>query len=196
MASSFAELEKEIESIREEYYSESGKNVVFKKQQKYDCAKQVVSHISIDVLLDRTCWIDEKTNYVMFDYPIMKTYASPEVFDAITDHIIGKFRVVKNVQGALVVILNLDGFTVSAAERYKSLIEMFCTKCFNLQMGFAQILTKLVISNAPSTIESVRPILMSFMLEEIKSKLQIVGKKDTAEVLRGMGVYPGLISTG
>ena len=129
--SSFEDLEREIEKTKSEFYSESGgKNTFFKKQQKYDCAKQVVSNISLEVLLNRTCSIVENTNCVHIDYPLLKTYASPEIFETIADDIIMKFQQIKDTYGCLQVFFNLDGFTVSAAERYKGLIETFCAKCF------------------------------------------------------------------
>lgn len=180
---SFDSLEKEIESIREEYYSESGKNRIFKKQQKYDCAKQVASQISLDVLLQRTCWIDSKTTYIHVDYPILKTYASPDVFEHISDHVIRACAFVKDQKNEFTVILNFDGFTVSAAERYKNLIEAFCNKCFALNIGLSDSLQKFIICNCPSAMESIKPILGPFMLEEVKAKIVLVNKRDTPAYL-------------
>lgn len=179
--SSFEDLEREIEKVKDEFYSESGKNVLFKKQQKYDCAKQVVSKISLEVLLNRTCYILENTNCVHIDYPILKSYASPEIFDVIADFIIMNFQQIKDKYGSLQVFLNFDGFTVSAAERYKSLIEVFCMKCFQRNTGFAKAVLQFVVYNSPNVIDAIKHIVMPFMEENVKARLRVVSKKGSDE---------------
>lgn len=183
--SSFDDLEREIEKTKSEFYSESGgKNTFFKKQQKYDCAKQVVSKISLEVLLNRTCNIIENTNCVHIDYPLLKTYASPEIFETIADYIIMNFQTIKDKYGNLRVFLNFDGFTVSAAERYKSLIEVFCMKCFQRNTGFAPVVLQFVVYNSPNVMDAIKHIVMPFMEENVKAKLLVVPKKDSSEYNR------------
>ena len=177
--SSFEELEKEIDNIKDEFYSESGKNVFFKKSQKYDCAKKIVSKISLDVLLNRTCLIIEGTNCVHIDYPIMKTYASPEIFELIAEYIFSRFDYLKINYPTFEVALNLDGFSISAAERYKILIEIFCRKCFQRNAGFAFVVTQFVVYNAPSVIDTVKQIVSPFIEDHMKHKLFVVPKKES-----------------
>ena len=180
--SSFEELERELEKVRTDYYSESGrKNILFNKQQKYDCAKQVVNKISMESLLPQTCYVEDDTNRVHIVYPILKSYASPEIYDKISDYIIFNFQHIKNTHPSLEVMLNLDGFTISAAERYKGLIETFCLKCFNLNTGFSQLVSKFVVYNSPNAIESIRNIVMPFMEENVRAKLIIATKKDSEQ---------------
>ena len=182
--SSFEELEKEIENIKDEFYSESGgKNVVFKKSQKYDCAKKIVSKIPLDTLLNRMCIIFENSNSVHIDYPIMKTFASPENFESISEYIISNFDYLKHTYPVFEVFLNFDGFTVSAAERYKLLIEIFCKKCFQKNAGFAFIVTQFVVYNAPTMIDSIKHIFWPFLEEHMKKKLVVVQKKDSTEII-------------
>ena len=183
--SSFEELEREIEKTKSDFYSESGgKNVFFNKQQKYDCAKQVVSQVSLEVLLVRTCIIVENTNCVHIEYPLLKMYASPEIFEKIADYIIMNFQKIKDTYGSLQVFLNLDGFTVSAAERYKKLIEVFCMKCFQRNTGFAPVVLKFVVYNSPNVMDAIRHIVMPFMEENVKAKLCVFSKKDSDEYTR------------
>lgn len=178
--SSFEELEREIEKAQADFYTESGgKNTLFKKQQKYDCAKQVVSKISIEVLLDRTCYILPDTNCVHIDYPVLKSYASPEIFDTIADYIIAKFQEVKDEFGELLVCLNFDGFTVSAAERYKLLIDTFCQKCFQKNTGFAPVVTQFVVYNSTNVVDAIKHIVWPFMEENVRETLLVVSKQDS-----------------
>lgn len=184
---SFEALELEINNARNEFYGESGKNVFFKTRQKFDCAKRVVSQIPIEHLLARTCWIPDNTDYVRIDYTILKTYASPEVFETIVYHIIRVCSEALSTNSYLKVILNLDTFTVSAAERYKVLIEMFCEKCFQANLGFAISLQTFIIYNTPATIDSIKPILLPLLLEEIRPKIKLVSKKETPGLLGSLG---------
>jgi len=178
--SSFEELEKEIEKTQTEFYAEAGgKNTLFKKQQKYDCAKQVVSRISIDTLLTHTCHILENTNCVHIDYPFLKSYASPEIFDTIADYIIAQFQKVKDEYGELIVCLNFEGFTVSAAERYKGLIETFCMKCFQRNTGFSQVVTQFVVYNSTNVADAIKTIVLPFMEDNVRATMLVVSKKDS-----------------
>jgi len=178
--SSFDELEKEIERVRTDFYTDSGgKNRLFKKQQKFDCAKQVVNKIPLETLLPQTFYIDGNTNRVHIVYPILKLFASPEIFDTISDFIIAHFQYIKQNHPTLEVMLNLDGFTISAAERYKGLIETFCMKCFGLNTGFSQLVSKFIVYNAPASIESIGPIVKPFMEPNVREKLILASKKDS-----------------
>jgi hypothetical protein len=184
---SFEALEMEINNTRNAFYGESGKNTFFKKQQKFDCAQKVASQIPMEHLLSRTCWIQDEIAFVRIDYTILKTYASPEVFEIIVDHIIqickGSIATFKRLN----VLLNLDTFTVSAAERYKVLIELFCQKCFQENLGFSLSLEQFIIYNSPSTIDLIKPILLPLLLEEIRPKIRLVSKKETPGVLCSLG---------
>jgi len=184
---SFAALEMEIDNARNEFYSESGKNTFFKKQQKFDCAQRVASQIPMEHLLSRTCWIQDEIAFVRIDYTILKTYASPEVFELIVNHIIRVCRGSVATFKSLSVLLNLDTFTVSAAERYKALIELFCGKCFQENTGFSLSLEQFIVYNVPTTVDTIKPMLMPFVLEEIRHKVKLVSKKDTPAVLSSLG---------
>jgi hypothetical protein len=185
--SSFEELEKEIERVKGEFYTESGgKSTIFKKQQKIECAKQVVNKISLDVLLNRSCYIIENTNCVHIDYPVLKSFASPEIFDVISEYIIANFQHVKNTYSKLEVLLNFDGLTISGAERYKGLIETFCMKCFQSNTGFSQIVSKFVIYNSPNILDAIKHIAMPFIEENVKSRMHVILKKDSEEYIKNI----------
>ena len=182
MESSFAQLETEIERLQKDYYTENGgKNVFFKKTQKYECANQITNRISIDVLLEKTCYVLNTSTVVYIDYPLFKKYASPSNFNQIADHIIGKLLQIRSQYGVIDVWLNLDGFTPSAAERYKGLIELFNNKCITLDLGFSLALNKFVIYNCPGMIDQITYMITPFMDELKKSKLVTVLKADSKQ---------------
>jgi hypothetical protein len=179
---SFEELEKEIESIKDDFYCEThGKNIIFKNSQKYDCANKVVSKIPLETLLNHMCIIIENTNCVHIDYPFMKTFASPENFEIIVDYIIGKFYYMKAHFPIFEIALNLDGFSISAAERYKKLIEICFIRRSQRNPAFTPVVSQFVVYNSPTTIDFIKPLLHSIIDENMKNKLVIVPKKDSEQ---------------
>ena len=187
--SSFEELEREIEKVKDDFYSETGKNMFFKNKQKYDCAKQVINKIPLELLFARTCYNIENTVYVIIDYPIMKTYASPEIINELSDYIISIFSQVIKKYGTFEVMMNLDGFTISAADRFKKLIEVFCMKCFNQGTGFAMIVNKFVVYNTTSVIDSFKPLVAHLIEENVRKRLFIISKKDSGEYNQMVATY-------
>ena len=181
-------LQQEIAQLQNGFYSETKKNSFFKKHQKFDCAKQVHSQIPLELLLNQTCRILPHSTKVYIDYPTMKSYASPEIFEAIADHIFGTCLHAKLTLGALEIHLNLDGFTMSGADRYREIIVSFCNKCLRGNVGFAPIMTNFVIYNTPSTIDSIKPLFMPLMLEEVRRKVKLMTKRDSEPLLKDLGV--------
>jgi hypothetical protein len=181
---SFDELEKEIENTKDAFYSESGKNSFFKNNQKFDCARHIVDKISLEVLLNKMCNFFDGAYTLHIDYPTLKLIASPEIFDTISEHIIMKCQTIKAAYNRLELVINLDGFTVSAAERYKSLIQLFCSKCFHLNAGFSSVVTSFILYNSPTLIDGIYPIVKPFISEEVHSKVTIIQKKDSGEFVK------------
>lgn len=181
-------LQQEIAQLQSGFYSETKKNTFFKKQQKYECAKQINSQIPLELLLNQTCRILPHSTKVYIDYPMMKTYASPEIFETIADHVFGTCLLAKQTLGVLEIHLNLDGFTMSAADRYREIIVSFCDKCLRGNIGFAPIMSSFVIYNTPSTIDHIKPLFMPLMLEEVRKKIQLMTKRDSEPLLKDLGV--------
>lgn len=181
-------LQKDIEQAQDEFYTESYKNMFFKQQQKYDCAKQVTMQVSLDLLLNKMCRILPDTDKVYIDYPTMKTFASPDIFEVISEHIFRTCLQAKTTIRSLEVHLNLDGFTMSAAERFRQIILGFCDKCFQANVGFAPIMNNFIIYNTPSTINNIKPIFAPFVLEEVRRKVILLNKKESIEPLKALGV--------
>jgi len=186
----YPDIDTTISQIQTEFYSQSGKNMVFKKQQKYDCASQVSAQIPLELLLRRTCWVlPDEINSVYIDYPIMKTYAVPELFDEIVNHIMNVCDYVKHRTGKLTIIMNFDGFTVSAAERYRGIIVRFSEKCLEKNTQYALILQELRVLNAPAAIEHIRSIIKSLIISDIHSRIRPFNKRDSAEQIQQIEAY-------
>ena len=178
------DLEKEIDRIKDEFYESSAKNIFFKKAQKFECASQVASKLPLEQLLRKTCIYLPNPRIVYLDYTIFKSYASPEIFNIISDYIIVVFREFCSKHGYLEVAVNLDTFTISAFDRYKNLINIFCDKCFQQQNEFSKSLTVFSIYNLPNSFDTMKQVMAPFFLEEVKTKVRFYGKLESAPILR------------
>jgi hypothetical protein len=178
--SSFDELEKEIEKLQNEFYTENGgKNVFLKKAQKYECANQIANKIPIKVLLESSCYVLNEINYVFIDYKKFKTFLNPNNYNDVIDHIIEKLEHIKQKSGGINVLLDLDGFTISAAERYKSLIQQFCYRCFQNGRGYTAILQNFTIYNCPAILDALKTIFLPLVDDLAKSKIKTIPKPDS-----------------
>jgi hypothetical protein len=184
----FEDLENEIDKLKDEFYSSSSKNLFFKKTQKFECANQIMTKLPIDVLLKNTCIPILNDKLVYIDYKIFKSYATPELFDLISDYIIGIFNEFRRKNGHLEVAINLDTFTISAFERYKHIINVFCDKCFQQQNEFSKSLTVFSVYNVPNAFESITRIMAPFVVEDVKSKIRLFGKAESEPIILSLGL--------
>ena len=74
-----------MEKYKEEYLKKNGKNTLFKKNQKIDCAKEMSQKFSLEDMIRRTIFNIPNTNRIVFDYNAYKLYAHPDNFDTIID---------------------------------------------------------------------------------------------------------------
>lgn len=172
-------LLKEIENFQNNYYSQNGKNLFFKSKQKMDCANQISQEFALDQLLANTIFVIPDSNSVYFDYNIFKLYANPSNYQKIIDHVISSFLQCITRYGNFELHVNLNSFTITAAERYKSAIEMFCNVCLRNQTRFASLLVKMCIYNSPGMIEHFSNLLGNLIDPLIRERLVIYSKEET-----------------
>ena len=171
----------QVNKFKDSYYSKNSKNTFFKKTQKADCAEQISQQFDINVLLNNTVYIVGDTNQVFFDYAVFKLYANESNYQQIVDYVILLFDVVIRTHGSYVTHVNLDSFTVSAAERYKKVIQTFNTACIrNTEFQYTQRLQSWHIYNPPSVIDMIHKILKPFIEPSVFNNARIISKEDSA----------------
>jgi hypothetical protein len=173
----------EIESIKTNFYNENSKKTFFSKSQKFECANTVCERIDIDDLLYHTSWIVPNTNKVYFDYTVFKQYASPENFILIVNDVLAKCMDCSCQFNMFEVHVNLSSFTITAAERYKSIIELFCNECFRRDTRFTEKLSTFNLYNIPTMIENISRMLLPLIPPEVKPKLKLFTKQESQALL-------------
>jgi len=186
----FGDLDKEIQKMQNAFYNETGgKNVFFKKAQKYECASHLSSKIPMQTLLERMCSILPNTDCVYISYPIFKTFAHPDNFAEIVNFILAHLDLINNKYGKIDAILDLDGFTVSAAGRYTQFIQLFCNSCFYKNAGYIKALNKFTVYNCPSVIDTIQKMIMPFIDNLPTSNVDIILKTDTKKYAERIAPY-------
>lgn len=165
----------EIENKKSEIYNESGKNMFFKKQQKNDVAQQISQQFDMNQLLNLTCYA--KDNQIVIDYTIIKLYAHPDNYQQIIDYIMALYTTKKHLK--VTFHFNINGFTVTSAERYKDFIKMYFERTQKAEFDITQMTDKIYIYYTPSIITQLTKMLQSFILPEIKEKVVYISKKDS-----------------
>jgi hypothetical protein len=173
-----------ISQVREAYYKENGKKSFFKNKQKFNCADVVLRHISIDTLLKNTFWIVPGTNKVYFEYPVLKQFATPEIYIRIVEEVLKACSECVETHGSHEVHINLDTFTISAAHRFKDIIVMFCDECMRRETHFTERLVGIHLYNTPQIIDNISALLMPLIPPEVRPKLRIYTKQESGEMIK------------
>lgn len=179
-------LIEEIEKFQDTYYSQSGgKNLVFKKSQKLECASHISTNFDIQLLLNKTIYIIENTNKIFIDYTVFKLYGNPNNYKIIIDRLFSLFLEVINAYGNYECHINLNTFTITAAERYKQIIEMFCGECLqNTTTKYALYLSKMHIYNSPNMLDNISKIFMHYIEPSVRTKIEIYNKIESNEKIK------------
>jgi len=177
------DFNKRIEELTNQYYSDNKKNTFFKSSQKMECATTVTNEIGIDALIQKTIYIIPNTNCVFMDYTVFKTYATPDNYNKIVGYILSLFDYCIANYGEYYAHVNLDSFTISAAERYKNLIECFLTNCMSSESQYSFKLKHMLIYNTPNTFNNISKLLMPFIDPLVRQKIVFYDKKCSGELI-------------
>lgn len=173
------DLLKDLERYKANYYNENKKNFFFRKSQKINFATKLCQNFDINQLLNNTVYILPNTNSVYFDYTIFKLYANHENYKLIIEYFLNLLNCCINNYNNFVLHVNLNSFTITAAERYKNAIELFCNECLKSQTRYARMLLKMYLYNSPSIVESVHNIFGNLVDPLVRDRLVIYSKDES-----------------
>ena len=131
-----------------------------KKTKKQECSNYVWNNISSREKLIKTT-IFKKNNEIYINYPIIKWFVIPEIYDSIVEYIVVLVTSILQTGGTYNIHINIEGFTISAAERYSDLISVVFMKLFN--ETYINPLEKMYIYNTPSVIDFLSSMFRKFM---------------------------------
>ena len=181
---STADLILKMNKYKEEFYKTNTKNTFFKNKQKMELARKISENFNMNEMLRLTAYIIPNTPHIYFDYTVFKLYANETNYTEIAQFVLNRFEECIHQYGEYVVHVNLDSLTISAAERYKRLIEVFNVLCIqNTSIHFTDRLRCWYVYNPPSVLDMIHKILITVLDKDAISKINIVSKKDSPEIL-------------
>ena len=173
----------ELIHLRDSFYTNHKKNMLFKKTQKMECAESLCNQIPLDKLMDQTFWIVPNKNQLYFDYRVFKLFGNPQNYMIIVDNVLRFCRWCVNEYDGFEIHVNLHSFTISGAERYKDIIVLFCDECMKRDTRFSQKLITMNLHNVPQVVDNISKLLMPLMPIEVRPKIIIHSREHTAEML-------------
>ena len=176
----------QMEKFKEDFYNREGKNSFFKKTQKLDCAKKISEVFNIEEALRKTIYNIPNTNKLVFDYNVFKFYANPNNYEIVVNYVIQNYDVILSKFQTIEANIILDGFTISAAERYKEAIKLFCAKCMNSTSKYSRLISQMNIYYTPSMIDSISTILKPFIKTDVEINVSFFSKTESPELLKLM----------
>ena len=169
----------ELEKYKQSYYSENKKNLIFKKTQKMEVASKIATEFNVDELLGRTVYIIPGTNKIYVDYLVLKLYAHPTNFLRFAEYAQSLIPECICKYGTFECHLNLNTFTVSAAERYKQIVVIFNAIGLQNDTDFSNQLTHLYVYNTPSAIDHISKIFFRLIEPTVRNKIVFYSKAES-----------------
>lgn len=163
-------LEEKLFQFREKYYKENKKATLFKNSQKLACAEEITKSFSVDELLNTSIYANQYK--IMVDYPLIKTFINPTIYTNILQHVEYLTQHILSQYSHFEIHLNIQSFTMTAAQRYNELIKDFCNIYLNSQ--YEDKLKHIYIMNPPNIITILQTMFHPFISESAKDKVVIL----------------------
>ena len=173
----------QIEKLKNDFLAHEGKNSFFKKAQKMECAQKICQSFDLNQMIQKTIYIIPNTNKFIFDYRVFKLYANPDNYDAIINYVIQLYDFILLTYTTFETNVILDSFTISAAERYKDAIKLFCNRCMTSETKYSKLITKMNIFYTPSMFESISNMLKPFIDKNISERIVLFSKNDSPKMI-------------
>lgn len=182
-----------MEEMQENLYEKNGgKNFFFKNTQKKEIAKNISQNFDLTTLLNQSIYIlpTQSNNEIYIHYPTIKLFIHDEIFEVIIDHLLSLYDECIIKYGNYNLNINLHGFTISAAERYKTIVNLFSKKCVEkYNHNNDKYIEKIRIFNTPSIIEYIVKMFKHLFPNNIDHKIEYYNKKDSVSIMKNMGIF-------
>ena len=171
MTSETDDIMNKINSLKTEYYLENKKNIIFKNNQKFDCATTIVQNINKNELFNTIVTINE--NQMFFNYGLFKTIIHPDIYTDLIHHIFQANEKILTKYSSYNVFIDFKGLTMTGVERYKDFITTMSLEGQKNKKDFLQKLEKIYIVNPPFMIANIGKIILPLLDKVVKEKIAI-----------------------
>jgi hypothetical protein len=169
MTSSTDDIMNKIESLKNEYYLENKKNLIFKNNQKFDCANTIVQNINKTELFNSIIKINE--NKLLLNYAMFKTIIHPDIYIDFIYHIFQANEQILLTYSTYDVLIDCKGLTMTGVERYKGFITTMSLEGQKNKKDFLQKLGQIYIINPPFMIANIGKVLLPLLDKVVKDRI-------------------------
>lgn len=163
-----SELINQLTKFREEYYTKNKKNIFFKSAQKNDCAEKVTQEFSLEHLLQTSIYTHKQV--LFFNYPMIKSFIHPGIYNSILAHINHLFYVLLEKHETITIHVDMKSFTVTAAQRHSNLIQQFCNNYLQND-NYVNRIQYIYVQNSPAIIDVIRSMFAPFISSNAREKI-------------------------
>lgn len=179
------EIINKIEEIKTDYYNANTKSLFFKNSQKLQVAQHISNQFNMELLLDKTVYAINGSRNIYLDYTIFKLYANETNYDIIITYICRLVETVIAAHGSFCFYTNFDGFTMTAAERYRPCVELFVNNYYTASViKYTDYMHSWTLLNPPSIMDIVMKLFKKIIDERVAQRLVVVSKKQSPDVIR------------
>ena len=163
-----------IQAAKSDFYASNQKNVLFKKNQKFDCATNVMEGLDENEVFNRIFMT--RNNEFVFNYAVFKTVAHPELYERMGEHMFKTAKRLIDTYGKYNLILDCNGITVSGIERYKDFVSTVSQQGLKRGANLLQSMEKIYIYNPPSFVNYGMQVLIPLVDPTLGQKIVLIPK--------------------
>jgi hypothetical protein len=180
----------EMQEVEKNYYNDnSGKNVFFKSNQKTQIAKSIINNFELPRLLTECIYILESKNEIYINYPVLKMFIHDDIHEKIIQHILSLYNECILKHGKYSINMNLEGFSISAAERHKNAVILFSQRCFDTkEFKYVDLVEKIRIFNTPSVIDTLIKMFKPLFGKNLYKQIELYKKNESVSIMKEMGI--------
>ncbi len=164
----------QLDEFKNKYKEKRPSFFTSKATNKIERAKYITNQIPLDQLLSNTFFILENTNRIYLDYPKLKLFATPDIYDKLLEHVTKLIQICVNIYGNVELHANLNTFSITAANRYKELIKKCCTHFFQSNSTYKNEITHIYLHNYPKIIPLLTTLFSGFVDDNSYDKIILV----------------------
>jgi|TARA_B100000900_G_scaffold365737_1_gene341189 hypothetical protein len=162
-------MNEKLESIKNEFYNNNKKNIIYKSKQKQELACKIIKEIPFDSFINNCIVI--KGNNINFYYKTIKPFIHSSIYNNVLTFTINHIKNILSVHNDYNIIADIDSLTVSGIQRcYPLILTFFNDKYF---LSTLNNITHIDLHNCPSCIQSIHRFLLPlFKQNNIVSKFR------------------------
>jgi len=179
-------FQERIAQLQTNYYKDNTRCVLFKTNQKIDCANTISNIIDKKELFSNTVFILPNTNKLYFDYTFFKTYATPPIFQSFVEYIYDLIKKTIHKYKSYDMHINWNTYTISSHDRYKELYNLFLNRPDNDEFNFHDNLNNLYVYYTPNVIQIISKLMTPIIHPVVLNKVILFNKSESEELLNNL----------